>query len=256
MAALLNWERWQDWTDLQNAKLLAVTDGKGNLGDSDIRTLIRFIRCSKSELYERLERLKGTHYQFPLQRWTGSYVQFKLHKSAIEDNLDDLIQDVIESVRKVTVDDSDVIGVDIKYKYYISNHVAIKNDGILKALMRRNVMQTIYSAARSFVADNRDKNELKLFYKLFPNELPRDCFINLYPIGQSAGLNNHRDQSSFCSLVYCLLGDGSNLILIKETGDMEEINLKTNDMIVFSRIDHFVPSVYRKQNRITVNAFF
>ena len=93
MAALLNWERWQDWTDLQNAKLLAVTDGKGNLGDSDIRTLIRFIRCSKSELYERLERLK-------------------------------------------------------------------------------------------------------------------------------------------------------------------EINLKTNDMIVFSRIDHFVPSVYRKQNRITVNAFF
>ena len=74
MAALLNWERWQDWTDLQNAKLLA--DGKGNLGDSDIRTLIRFIRCSKSELYERLERLKGTHYQFPLQRWTGLHVQF------------------------------------------------------------------------------------------------------------------------------------------------------------------------------------
>ena len=117
-------------------------------------------------------------------------------------------------------------------------------------------MQTINSAARSFVADKKDENELKLFYKLFPNELPRDCFINLYPIGQSAGLNNHRDQSSFCSVVYCLLGDGSNLILIKETGDREEINLKTNDMIVFSRIDHFVPSVYREQNRITVNAFF
>ena len=63
--------------------------------------------------------------------------------------------------------------------------------------------------------------------------LPRDCFINLYPIGKSAGVNNHRDQSSFCSVVYCLLGDGSNLILIKETGDMEEVNLKTNDMLVF-----------------------
>ena len=197
MAALLNWERWQDWTDLQNAKLLA--DGKGNLGDSDIRTLIRFIRCSKSELYERLERLKGTHYQFPLQRWKGSYVQFKLHKSAVEDNLDDLIQDVIESVRKVTIDESDVIRVNIKYKYYISNHVVIKNDGILKALMRRNIMQTIYSAARSFVADNRDKNELKLFYKLFQNELPRDCFTNLYPIGQSASLNNHRTFFLFSS---------------------------------------------------------
>ena len=199
MAALLNWERGQEWTDLQNAKLLAVTDGKGNLGDSDIRTLIRFIRCSKSELCERLERLEGTHYQFPLQRWRGSYVQFKLHKSAIEDNLGDLIQDVIESLRKVKIDDSDVIGVDIKYKYYISNHVAIKNNGILEALMRRNIMQTIYSTARSFVADNRDKNELKLFYKLFQNELPRDCFTNLYPIGQSASLNNHRTFFLFSS---------------------------------------------------------
>ena len=86
--------------------------------------------------------------------------------------------------------------------------------------------------------------------------LPRDCFVNLYPIGKSAGVNNHRDQSSFCSVVYCLLGDGSNLILIKETGDMEEVNLKTNDMLVFSRIDYFVPSVCREQYRITVSAFF
>lgn len=124
------------------------------------------------------------------------------------------------------------------------------------ALENSGIWDFLLSTARSYVELNRNK-ELTLFNELYLSGLPRDCFINYYDVGVSSGLSAHRDHVSFCTIVLCLCGNGEgNLVLTQETTLPITINLSSNDVITFARIEHYVDIVCRSAQRVTLNAFF
>jgi hypothetical protein len=257
-----NWEKPHGLNDLQNAKFISLIDADGKLpnldeGKPNIRDTARYIGCSPFQLRSLLKRMKSANYQFPLQRWEKSYVLFQPHKSAFEGTFEELNQSIVKALSRMRTHVPDSLSVNVKSKYYIANHIQNKEDGILDILMRTNIFETIHRVARQFVIDNRSLSELNLFDRLFANKLPRDCFFNYYPADSMAGVNVHRDQTSFCTVVLCLFGTPEgNLVLTRETNETETVHLQTNDIIVSARIDHFVEEAIRTECRITLNAFF
>ena len=90
---------------------------------------------------------------------------------------------------------------------------------------------------------------------MFP-EYPRDCFLNLYDTGVSSGIRTHSDHVSFCTVVFCLKGNGEgNLYLTNEYNEIVNVKLFSDELVIFARIKHGVDISTRTDKRITLNAF-
>ena len=250
-----NWDGKHGWSDLTYARFLNVVIDDGDL-ICKFNDAARYIGCSQSSLHERLRRLKTMRYEYTLQKWNkkASYVQYEVFENASQEDLEELtvmIQNKIPGI----VNEVDGVTVDVKYLFTVVNHKSLRSK-IALTMMKQGLLKLMYETARKFVVENRPFNEIVLFDQMFHNELPRSCFVNFYPIGITSGIKRHRDQSSFCSVVLCLLGSEGHLILTTETKEEKKVLLKSNDMIVFSRITHYVEEVSRVNNRITINGFF
>ena len=247
------WDTHCGWTDMKYAKFLNVVINNGDLICS-MSDAIKYIGCRENELKERLCRLKTLGYQYTLQKWdkNAEYVQYEVIESATQEDLEGLTEMI-----KIpgAVNEGDGVTVEVKFLFTVVNHKSLRSK-IAVRIVKQGLLKLMYDTARKFVVENRPFNEIALFDKMFSNEIPRNCFVNLYPIGITSGLKSHRDQSSFCSVVLCLLEGEGDLILTTETGEKKSVFLKSNDMIVFGRISHYVEEVSRTKNRITINAFF
>jgi hypothetical protein len=105
-----------------------------------------------------------------------------------------------------------------KWSNVISN-IDWSGKKLTNAINGSGIWQLMYDTAKAFVVTNRP-NELKLFEKMYPKQLPRDCFINLYDVNSKSGINPHCDHVSFCTIVLCLEGNkDDSLVLIQETNE-------------------------------------
>jgi hypothetical protein len=251
----LNWNGTHEWSDLMYARFLNVVIHEGGL-TCELNDAAKYIGCSQSSLLQRLSRLKTMRYEYTLQKWskTAKYVQYDVIENAVQHDLEELKMMILIKLPG-TVNEADGVTVDVKFLFTTVNHKSLRSK-IALTIVKEGLLKLMYNAARKFVVDNRPFNEIALFDGMFHNELPRSCFVNLYPIGITSGLKRHRDQSSFCSVVLCLLESEGHLILTTETNEEIKVHLKSNDMIVFSRISHYVEEVSRTKNRITINVFF
>lgn len=50
--------------------------------------------------------------------------------------------------------------------------------------------------------------------------------------------------------------EGGNFVLFDERGEEQVIPLRSEELLVFARIEHYVQSSTRKSTRVTMNAFF
>lgn len=50
--------------------------------------------------------------------------------------------------------------------------------------------------------------------------------------------------------------EGGNLVLFDERGEEQVIPLRSEEMIVFARIEYYVQSSMRRSTRVTMTAFF
>jgi hypothetical protein len=125
----------------------------------------------------------------------------------------------------------------VKYLYVVQTSCAIST-----YLQSSGLFKIMFEAASKFVIENRPHMEIFLFDEMNSSrELPRDCFINLYTARITCGLKPHRDQSSFCSIVFCLSGNSDGkLVLTTECRGEKVVDLQTIDMIVFGRITHYL----------------
>lgn len=249
----LNWNGTHGWSDLMYARFLNVVIEDGDL-TCELNDAAKYIGCTQSSLLQRLCRLKTLRYEYTLQKWskTAKYMQYEVIESATQEGLE-----ILTEMIKIpgAVNEGDGVTVEVKFLFTVVNHKSLRSK-IAVRIMKQGILKLMYDTARKFVVENRPFNEIALFDNMFSNEIPRNCFVNLYPIGITSGLKSHRDQSSFCSVVLCLLEGEGSLILTTETGEKTSVFLKSNDMIVFGRISHYVEEVSRTKNRITINAFF
>ena len=123
------------------------------------------------------------------------------------------------------------------------------------ALTDSNILVFLHSKAKEFIRANRPY-EYSSLEQMFP-EYPRDCFLNLYDTGVSCGIRTHSDHVSFCTVVFCLKGNGEgNLYLTNEYNEIVNVQLFSDDLVTFARIIHGVDISTRTDKRITLNAFF
>ena len=78
-----NWVKKSVWSDVQNAKFLHIVSGSGVLYDDDITKALRYIRCLRCHLTERLNQMRHIHFKYPLQKWKGVYSIFEESKVTI-----------------------------------------------------------------------------------------------------------------------------------------------------------------------------
>ena len=236
-------------TDSQIAKLLSIVDGKGNFLCCVPLNPGKFV----SELLAKLSKFGTSEFTYPLQSWKGSYVIYE-KKSVEVSNIEELLRCALRifvGIRRYR----DAIGKSIKTIYLCGDFT--DTCGCVMSVDDA-VWRLLFVSAREFVKKNR-ASEITLFNKIYIGEKPRDCFINLYESGSTSSLSRHRDHVSFCTIVLCLLNDaseGGNLVLFDERGKEQVIPLRSEEMIVFARIEHYVQSSTRKSNRVTMNAFF
>jgi hypothetical protein len=105
------------------------------------------------------------------------------------------LMEISLSTRK---NNSSEVTTKVKYLYVVRMSCAIstypQSSGLFKIM---------FEAASKFVIENRSPKEIFLFDEMNSSrELPRDCFINLYAARITSGLKPHRDQSSFCSVIF------------------------------------------------------
>lgn len=256
MPQILNWKRRRcGWTDGQNAKFMSLVNGKGDFVVFVISPR-RFIGCKEDELALYLTRFRGGSYEYPLQEWIApSYV---LYNQGVSQPYPSRFTRSIEMFVSKEKPVSNGLEVSVA-TVYLREHFA-PSTKVLKRLRQlldaSGIWDLFYRTAHTFISTNRP-NEVALFERIYPTMLPRDCFVNVYDVGISCGINPHRDHVSFCTVVLCLVGSNEgNLKLLLDTGEEVTISMKTNDIVVFARIQHSVGITMRTHKRITINAFY
>jgi hypothetical protein len=76
--------------------------------------------------------------------------------------------------------------------------------------------------------------------------------VILYSANHKSGIIEHRDLVSFCTVVFCLRGNEGVLTLTLKNNEPYNVCLKSNDFIVFGRIDHCVQVVQMTESRIII----
>ncbi len=257
-----NWQRKRTgWSDVQNAKFIALIDGRGNfivVVGLDIDDRSRFICGTEVALSVYLTRMNGSNYKYPLQKWKGT--KYTIYQQGVYQGFSQKFIRSISSFGSKGKAVSNGLEVAVATMYFRQNFMETKDvtPTLRESLTASGIWAFFYNHARAFIAANRSKNELLLFDRIYSTELPRDCFVNVYAVGAIAcGINPHRDHVSFCTVVLCLLGNNEgNLNLCLETGETVSIPMVSNDFIVFARIEHSVDVSKREHKRITINAFF
>ena len=257
-----NWERRRTgWSDIQNAKFIALIDGRGKfivvLG-LDIDDRCRFICGTEVALSVYLTRMNGSNYKYPLQKWKGT--KYTIYQQGVHQGFSQKFIRSISSFASKGKVVSNGLEVAVATMYFRQNFAETKDvtPVLSESLTASGIWAFFYDHARAFVSDNRGKVELTVFDEIYSKKLPRDCFVNVYAVGAIAcGINPHRDHVSFCTVVLCLLGNNEgNLKLRLETNETVSIPMVSNDFIVFARIEHSVEISTREHKRITINAFF
>lgn len=254
-----NWETNRQMSDVKYARFLHIICDNGTFQEGvDFSTAQMYIKCSYAELKENQRRMRSFQYQFVLQKWDKSvaYVQFQITENVLQTDIAHLTERMVYFMSKIK-DKSDGVTTNVKYLYVVVFGVPT-SCAISTYLTESGLYKIMFEAARKFVIDNRPLMEISLFDEMYSSRgLPQDCFINFYTVGVTSGLKPHRDQSSFCSVVFCLLGNSDGkLVFTTECREEKIVDLKTNDMIVFGRITHYLQETNRTSNRITINAFF
>ena len=257
-----NWQRRRTgWSDIQNAKFIALIDGRGNfiiVAGFDHDNRCRFICGTEIALSLYLTRMNGSNYKYPLQKWSGT--KYAIYKQGVCEGFSGIFIRSISSFASKGKPVSNGLEVAVATMYLRQNFTETKDVtvSLRKSLTASGIWEFFHNHARAFIATNRSKNELLLFDRIYSTELPRDCFVNVYAVGAIAcGINPHRDHVSFCTVVLCLLGNNEgNLQLRLETNEIVSIPMVSNDFIVFARIEHSVEVSTREHKRITINAFF
>ena len=256
-----NWQRRRTgWSDIQNAKFIALIDGRGNfiiVAGLDLDNRCRFICGTVIALSVYLTRMNGSNYKYPLQKWSGT--KYSIYKQGVCEGFSEKFIGSISSFASKGKPVSNGLEVAVATMYFRQNFAEMADVTVTlrKSLTASGIWAFFYNHARAFIAANR-ANELLLFERIYSTKLPRDCFVNVYAVGAIAcGINPHRDHVSFCTVVLCLLGNNEgNLKLCLETGVTVSIPMVSNDFIVFARIEHSVDVSKREHKRITINAFF
>ena len=194
---------------------------------------------------------------YPLQKWskTKEYNQFTVHQPI---HIESRIYSAFRKRFKTIAPDSGIEDPDSPSTLRFITTIYNKKISIAKKCHKwlEDLYPKIFTYARDFVSTNRGPLELQLFDKLF-DMYPRHCHVNFYKKGQSEGLINHRDPSSFCTVVLHIYGDNQHgIILTLEDNTEHEVKLDIGDAIVFGRIDHKVPIITRTVDRMTINVFF
>lgn len=255
MLPILNWNRKRSgWTDIQNAKIISLINGDGVI-IKIVNNPLRFICCTKAELNLYLNRFRNKSYEYPLQMWDGtSYVLYELGVSG------PYPQQFIHFIEEFVMRGKPVSnGLEVSVvTVYLTKHFASSKitKSLESVLLASGIWDLLYDTALNFITTNRP-NEIYLFKKIYSSKMPRDCFVNLYDVDVNCGINTHRDHVSFCTVVFCVVGNKEgNLILTLDTGEKKVISMKSNDIVVFARIQHSVEISTRSEKRITINAFF
>ena len=121
-------------------------------------------------------------YEYTLQKWskTAKYVQYEVIENAVQHDLEELKMMILRELPG-TVNEANGVTVDVKFLFTRVNHKSLRSK-IALTIVKEGLLKLMYNAARKFVVDNRPFNEFALFDEMFHNELPRSCFVNLYPI--------------------------------------------------------------------------
>lgn len=216
-----------------------------------------FIGCNAEQLLDRIKRMKTPDYRYNLQQWKGKkYQLYMIVKNAISTVSSVVLEIIRMDLTKERYASADHLDRNVRVKYVMKFHDVVHRI-LYDILMKSGLLEKVFATARSFLHANRSKCELALFDTIHRNRHPRDCFLSMYQAGVNSGIKNHRDHVSFCTVVYCLKGNGEeNLMITEETGQTRHVLLFSGDLIAFGRIDHSVETKSRKQDRLTINAFF
>ena len=223
MSTLLNWQKKRTWSDKENAIFLVSRYGNGASMEKRILKKLPLLKVDKSRLMQRIYAMKTDAYKHPLQTWEGSYVlnvQFPVPTD--RSNMDELMTEVIKWFHNVVASDvsglsTNVITQDVSVHRKIQKIPA----GIASSFTNLKLLDCMHNAATNFIAMNRP-NELKLFLKCYPTNVPRDCFVSIYDSGCESGILKHSDHVSFCTVVFCLQGsidESKDLILTLENNE-------------------------------------
>ena len=236
------------------SKLIDSVDSSINfINDNDRIKLLKDITVK--QLSEVIRNLKYSSY--PLQRWpiNAVYSQYVMHKimkrmdtSIMFENLRPVLMKIPRSSGLETHDGDNTLS----FLTVIHQKKIDTTDS--NFMLVELVFPLIFEIALDFVKNNRGRRELVLFNEMF-SVFPRYCSVNYYQQGAATGISNHRDPSSFCTVVLLLAGN-TDLILDLEDNSELQVNLKIGGAVVSGRINHRVPPVIRTDDRMTINFFF
>ena len=186
----LNWHRNRTgFTDVQNAKLISLINGKG-LYVVDHNDPSIFIGCTRLRLISCLYKFKNLSYDYPLQRWIGnSYVLFR--KCKVELDTEKLI---IAALKYLSTEKPITNTLEISVTtVYLRNHYVkfippskgAKSafTALQKQFTQCGIWQLLFDTARDYIETN-------LFNQMYGSELSRDCFINFYKNGEECGITS------------------------------------------------------------------
>ena len=227
-----NWRKLSKWSDVQNAKCIKLVDGRGNLYKNDLSPE-RYICCSRDQLQKRLKIIYSVKYKYPLQRWIGKSYNLFEQRTVNLQKKKSLMTEVLKLLDQGKASEEGQLEVKVVTVYLrIHFQSAVLDKKLTNAIKGSGIWQLMYDTAKAFIETNRP-NELKLFEKMYPKKLPRDCFINLYDVNSKSGINPHADHVSFLSVVLCLEGNkDDSLVLIQETNEPLSVTLSTNVLLI------------------------